>query len=105
MGGPFREGGAGARDVPVHKGGGKTADWKDGRRAANWNSGRTAADWNGDRKVADRKQALSEAALPRGFRFAATACGLKKPGPLDLTSFSTHLPPPAPPASSPTIFF
>jgi glutamate N-acetyltransferase / amino-acid N-acetyltransferase len=30
------------------------------------------------------KQALSEASLPHGFRFAATACGLKKTGALDL---------------------
>lgn len=30
------------------------------------------------------KQPPSEAALPRGFRFAATACGLKKTGALDL---------------------
>ena len=70
----------------------KTADWKDDRGAANWNSGRTAADWNGDRKVADMKQALSEAALPRGFRFAATACGLKKTGALDLAVFSSDVP-------------
>src|SRR5881227_3049755 len=36
--------------------------------------------------------ALSEAALPRGFRFAATACGLKKTGALDLAIFSSDLP-------------
>jgi glutamate N-acetyltransferase / amino-acid N-acetyltransferase len=30
------------------------------------------------------KHALSEASLPHGFRFAATACGLKKTGALDL---------------------
>jgi len=78
--------------VAVPNGERKTADWKDGRRAANWNSGRTAADWNGDRKVADMKQALSEAALPRGFRFAATACGLKKTGALDLAVFSSDVP-------------
>src|SRR6202051_4871504 len=30
------------------------------------------------------KHALSESSLPHGFRFAATACGLKKTGALDL---------------------
>ena len=35
------------------------------------------------------KHALSEAALPRGFRFAATACGLKKTGALDLAILSS----------------
>lgn len=34
----------------------------------------------------------SEAALPRGFRFAATACGLKKTGALDLAIFSSDVP-------------
>lgn len=38
------------------------------------------------------KQAPSEAALPRGFRFAATACGLKKTGALDLAIFSSDVP-------------
>jgi glutamate N-acetyltransferase / amino-acid N-acetyltransferase len=38
------------------------------------------------------KHALSEAALPRGFRFAATACGLKKTGALDLAIFSSDVP-------------
>ena len=38
------------------------------------------------------KQALSEAALPRGFRFAATACGLKKTGALDLALLSSDVP-------------
>src|SRR5712664_1004999 len=38
------------------------------------------------------KHALSEAALPRGFRFAATACGLKKTGALDLAIFSSEVP-------------
>ena len=38
------------------------------------------------------KHALSEAALPRGFRFAATACGLKKTGALDLALFSSDVP-------------
>jgi len=33
--------------------------------------------------------APSEAALPNGFRFAATACGLKKTGALDLAIFSS----------------
>src|ERR1700694_3586323 len=42
------------------------------------------------------KHALSEAALPRGFRFAATACGLKKIGALDLAIFSSAPPPSAP---------
>ena len=37
------------------------------------------------------KHALSEAALPRGFRFAATACGLKKTGALDLAIFSSDV--------------
>jgi len=37
-------------------------------------------------------QAPSEAALPRGFRFAATACGLKKTGALDLAIFSSDVP-------------
>jgi len=38
------------------------------------------------------KHALSEAALPRGFRFAAVACGLKKTGALDLAILSSDLP-------------
>jgi glutamate N-acetyltransferase/amino-acid N-acetyltransferase len=36
--------------------------------------------------------APSEAALPRGFRFAATACGLKKTGALDLALLSSDVP-------------
>jgi glutamate N-acetyltransferase/amino-acid N-acetyltransferase len=36
--------------------------------------------------------ALSEASLPRGFRFAATACGLKKTGALDLAMLSSEVP-------------
>jgi glutamate N-acetyltransferase/amino-acid N-acetyltransferase len=36
--------------------------------------------------------ALSEASLPRGFRFAATACGLKKTGALDLAILSSDVP-------------
>jgi glutamate N-acetyltransferase/amino-acid N-acetyltransferase len=35
---------------------------------------------------------LPEAALPRGFRFAATACGLKKTGALDLAVISSDTP-------------
>src|SRR5437773_9857955 len=38
------------------------------------------------------KHALSEASLPRGFRFAATACGLKKTGALDLAVLSSDVP-------------
>src|SRR5260370_18470213 len=38
------------------------------------------------------KHALSEASLPRGFRFAATACGLKKTGALDLPILSSDVP-------------
>jgi glutamate N-acetyltransferase/amino-acid N-acetyltransferase len=38
------------------------------------------------------QHALSEAALPRGFRFAATACGLKKTGALDLAILSSDVP-------------
>jgi glutamate N-acetyltransferase / amino-acid N-acetyltransferase len=38
------------------------------------------------------KHALSEASLPRGFRFAATACGLKKTGALDLAIMSSDVP-------------
>jgi len=38
------------------------------------------------------KHALSEAAVPRGFRFSATACGLKKTGALDLALLSSDLP-------------
>ena len=38
------------------------------------------------------KHALSEASLPRGFRFAATACGLKKTGALDLAIISSDVP-------------
>lgn len=38
------------------------------------------------------QQALSEASLPRGFRFAATACGLKKTGALDLAVISSDAP-------------
>jgi glutamate N-acetyltransferase / amino-acid N-acetyltransferase len=37
------------------------------------------------------KHALSEASLPRGFRFAATACGLKKTGALDLAIISSDV--------------
>ena len=36
--------------------------------------------------------ALSEAALPRGFRFAATACGLKKTGALDFAILCSDVP-------------
>ena len=36
--------------------------------------------------------APSEASLPHGFRFAATACGLKKTGALDLAIFSSDVP-------------
>jgi glutamate N-acetyltransferase/amino-acid N-acetyltransferase len=36
--------------------------------------------------------ALSEAALPRAFRFSATACGLKKTGALDLALLSSDVP-------------
>lgn len=38
------------------------------------------------------KQAPSEAALPHGFRFSATACGLKKTGALDLALLSSDVP-------------
>jgi glutamate N-acetyltransferase / amino-acid N-acetyltransferase len=38
------------------------------------------------------KQTPTEAALPRGFRFAATACGLKKTGALDLALLSSDVP-------------
>lgn len=38
------------------------------------------------------KPVLSEAALPRGFRFSATACGLKKTGALDLALLSSDVP-------------
>lgn len=38
------------------------------------------------------QHALSEASLPRGFRFAATACGLKKTGALDLAVISSEAP-------------
>ena len=38
------------------------------------------------------KLALSEAALPLGFRFSATACGLKKTGALDLALLSSDVP-------------
>ncbi len=38
------------------------------------------------------KPALSEAAVPRGFRFSATACGLKKTGALDLALLSSDVP-------------
>jgi len=37
------------------------------------------------------KHPLSEAALPRGFRFSATACGLKKTGALDLALLSSDV--------------
>lgn len=40
----------------------------------------------------DMKHALSEASLPRGFRFAAAACGLKKTGALDLALLSSDAP-------------
>ena len=38
------------------------------------------------------KHALSEASLPRGFRFAGIACGLKKTGALDLAILSSDVP-------------
>jgi glutamate N-acetyltransferase/amino-acid N-acetyltransferase len=38
------------------------------------------------------QQAISEASLPRGFRFAATACGLKKSGALDLAIIASDVP-------------
>jgi glutamate N-acetyltransferase/amino-acid N-acetyltransferase len=38
------------------------------------------------------KQTPSEASLPRGFRFSATACGLKKTGALDLALISSDVP-------------
>jgi len=38
------------------------------------------------------KQAPSESALPLGFRFSATACGLKKTGALDLALLSSDFP-------------
>jgi glutamate N-acetyltransferase/amino-acid N-acetyltransferase len=38
------------------------------------------------------QHALSEASLPRGFRFAATACGLKKTGALDLAIIASDVP-------------
>jgi glutamate N-acetyltransferase / amino-acid N-acetyltransferase len=38
------------------------------------------------------KAAPSESALPRGYRFAATACGLKKTGALDLALLSSDVP-------------
>ena len=47
---------------------------------------------HGSYKATDMKHALSEAALPHGFRFAATACGLKKTGALDLAIFSSDVP-------------
>jgi glutamate N-acetyltransferase/amino-acid N-acetyltransferase len=37
-------------------------------------------------------QSPPESALPRGFRFAATACGLKKTGALDLALISSDVP-------------
>ena len=37
-------------------------------------------------------QVPTEAALPKGFRFAATACGLKKTGALDLAILSSDMP-------------
>jgi len=44
-------------------------------------------------------QPPTEAALPKGFRFAATACGLKKTGALDLAILSSDVP-----ASSAAVF-
>ena len=38
------------------------------------------------------QHALSEASLPHGFRFAATACGLKKTGALDFAIISSEAP-------------
>jgi glutamate N-acetyltransferase/amino-acid N-acetyltransferase len=74
MGGPFRERSASNANVAFADG------------------DRKAIPWNGARKAHDMKQALSEAALPRGFRFAATACGLKKTGALDLAILSSDVP-------------
>ncbi len=37
-------------------------------------------------------QSPPESALPKGFRFAATACGLKKTGALDLALISSDVP-------------
>src|SRR5260370_38575613 len=45
------------------------------------------------------KHALSEASLPRGFRFGATACGLKKTGALDLAVIPSYVT-----ASAPAVF-
>jgi len=45
------------------------------------------------------KLALSESALPRGFRFSATACGLKKTGALDLALLASDVRLPLPPSS------
>src|SRR5262249_41831912 len=59
-----------------------------GRRA---DAGKTPAR-KAHQKPMDMKDALSEAALPRGFRFSATACGLKKPGALDLALLSSDVP-------------
>jgi glutamate N-acetyltransferase / amino-acid N-acetyltransferase len=58
---------------------------------ASRNKHKTAASKD-EPKIADMKHALSEASLPRGFRFAATACGLKKTGALDLAIFSSEVP-------------
>jgi glutamate N-acetyltransferase/amino-acid N-acetyltransferase len=48
-----------------------------------------AAFSHGSHKTTGMKPALSESALPHGFRFAATACGLKKTGALDLAILSS----------------
>ena len=40
-------------------------------------------------KATEMQPTPSEAALPHGFRFAATACGLKKTGALDLALISS----------------
>jgi len=42
-----------------------------------------------ERLITNMQPIPSEAALPRGFRFAATACGLKKTGALDLALISS----------------
>jgi glutamate N-acetyltransferase / amino-acid N-acetyltransferase len=78
MGGPFRE---------------RRADaWRTACSPETDTHARTTPSPGLRRSFSPMNHALSESALPRGFRFAATACGLKKTGALDLAILSSDAP-------------
>jgi glutamate N-acetyltransferase / amino-acid N-acetyltransferase len=99
IGGPFRQSEAntstaistGKRSTPAASPGKPELDSKIRKIIASKHE-RKPATGKQEHKARDMKHALSEAALPRGFRFAATACGLKKTGALDLAIFSSDVP-------------